>query len=58
MITVPGWLYILLAGIAIALLGALHGLPARASTARVFGWLAASIGVVLAVLSLLVAVSE
>lgn len=57
MITIPGWLFIVLAGLAIALLGAVAGAPLRLGTQRVLAWIAAADGVVLVILGLLVAAS-
>lgn len=57
MITIPGYLFILLAGTAIALLGAVHGAAVKARTARIFGWVATALGVVLVILAALLAVS-
>lgn len=57
MITIPGWLFIVLAGFAIALLGAANGAPMRPGAQRILCWMAAADGVVLVILGLLVAAS-
>jgi hypothetical protein len=56
-VNIPGEVYIIVAGLAIAALGAATGMPLRPGTKRALGWVAAVLGGLLMILGLMVAVS-